>query len=159
VPQQEAYVVERFGRFYKVLEPGVNFLIPFVDRIRYVQTLKELAIEIPQQSAITLDNVQLQLDGVLYLRVVDPYKASYGVEEVEFAVTQLAQTTMRSEVGKISLDTVFRERDQLNVAIVEALNKASDPWGIICKRYEIKTMAMPERIQQAMQMQGKKLTI
>ncbi|KAI6181973.1 Stomatin-like protein 2, mitochondrial [Aphelenchoides fujianensis] len=153
VPQQEAWVVERMGRFHKILEPGFNVLIPVVDRIKYVQSLKEIAIEIPQQGAITIDNVQLQLDGVLYLRVVDPFKASYGVDDPEFAVTQLAQTTMRSEVGKISLDTVFKEREQLNVSIVEALNKAADPWGIKCMRYEIRTMTMPERIQQAMQSQ------
>jgi len=153
VPQQEAWVVERMGKFYKVLEPGVNVLVPFIDRIKYVQSLKEIAIEIPQQGAITIDNVQLQLDGVLYIKVVDAYKASYGVDDPEFAVTQLAQTTMRSEVGKISLDTVFKEREQLNIQIVEALNKASESWGIVCKRYEIRTMTMPERIQQAMQMQ------
>ncbi|CAD5206494.1 unnamed protein product [Bursaphelenchus okinawaensis] len=153
VPQQEAWVVERMGRFYKILEPGINVLIPFVDSIKYVQSLKEIAIEIPQQGAITLDNVQLQLDGVLYLRVVDAYKASYGVDDPEFAVTQLAQTTMRSEVGKISLDTVFKEREQLNVSIVESLNKAAEPWGLVCMRYEIRNMTMPERIQQAMQMQ------
>ncbi|KAJ1367082.1 Stomatin-like protein 2, mitochondrial [Parelaphostrongylus tenuis] len=128
VPQQEAWVVERMGKFYKILEPGFNVLIPFIDRIRFVQSLREIAIEIPQQGAITLDNVQLQLDGVLL---------SYGVDDPEFAVTQLAQTTMRSEVGKISLDTVFREREQLNVSIVTAINKAAEPWGIKCMRYEI----------------------
>lgn len=153
VPQQEAWVIERMGRFHKILEPGVNVLIPLVDRIKYVQSLKEIAIEIPQQDAITIDNVQLQLDGVLYLRVVDAYKASYGVDDPEFAITQLAQTSMRSEVGKISLDTVFKEREQLNISIVHALNKAAEPWGLICMRYEIRTMTMPERIQQAMQSQ------
>ncbi|KAI6182456.1 Stomatin-like protein 2, mitochondrial [Aphelenchoides bicaudatus] len=153
VPQQEAWVVERMGRFHKILEPGVNVLIPVLDKVKYVQSLKEIAIEIPQQGAITLDNVQLQLDGVLYLRVVDAYKASYGVDDPEFAVTQLAQTTMRSEVGKISLDTVFKERESLNSAIVEALNFAAKDWGITIKRYEIRTMTMPERIQQAMQFQ------
>uniref|UniRef100_A0A915AIU2 Band 7 domain-containing protein n=3 Tax=Parascaris univalens TaxID=6257 RepID=A0A915AIU2_PARUN len=153
VPQQEAWVVERMGKFHKILEPGFNLLIPLIDRIKYVQSLKEIAIEIPQQGAITLDNVQLQLDGVLYLRVVDPYKASYGVDDPEFAITQLAQTTMRSEVGKISLDTVFKEREQLNVSIVEAINKAADPWGLQCMRYEIRDMTMPVKIQEAMQMQ------
>jgi len=118
-----------------------------------VQSLKEIAIEIPQQGAITIDNVQLNLDGVLYLRVLDPYKASYGVDDPEFAITQLAQTTMRSEVGKISLDTVFKEREQLNVSIVEAINKAAEPWGLICLRYEIRDMTMPAKIQEAMQMQ------
>ncbi|CAI4221465.1 unnamed protein product [Auanema sp. JU1783] len=153
VPQQEAWVVERMGKFYKILEPGINFLIPVIDKIKFVQSLKEIAIEIPQQGAITLDNVQVQLDGVLYLRVFDPYKASYGVDDPEFAVTQLAQTTMRSEVGKISLDTVFKEREQLNFAIVSAINKAAEPWGITCMRYEIRDMHMPVKIQEAMQMQ------
>ncbi|VDM82211.1 unnamed protein product, partial [Strongylus vulgaris] len=158
---------------------GFNILIPVIDRIRFVQSLREIAIEIPQQGAITLDNVQLQLDGVLYLRVINPYKASYGVEDPEFAVTQLAQTTMRSEatclkypnlhvfVGKINLDTVFREREQLNENIVAAINKAAEPWGIRCMRYEIRRllihlvlavsmprdMHMPAKIQEAMQMQ------
>lgn len=141
------------GKFYKILEPGLNILIPVLDRIRFVQSLREIAIEIPQQGAITLDNVQLQLDGVLYLRVFNPYRASYGVDDPEFAVTQLAQTTMRSEVGKISLDTVFREREQLNENIVAAINKAAEPWGIKCMRYEIRDMHMPNKIQEAMQMQ------
>ncbi|XGW20990.1 hypothetical protein V3C99_004168 [Haemonchus contortus] len=153
VPQQEAWVVERMGKFYKILDPGLNILIPFLDRIKFVQNLREIAIEIPQQGAITLDNVQLQLDGVLYLRVFNPYRASYGVDDPEFAVTQLAQTTMRSEVGKISLDTVFKEREQLNESIVDAINKAAEPWGIKCMRYEIRDMHMPEKIQEAMQMQ------
>uniref|UniRef100_A0AC35TIW3 PHB domain-containing protein n=1 Tax=Rhabditophanes sp. KR3021 TaxID=114890 RepID=A0AC35TIW3_9BILA len=153
VPQQEAWVIERFGKFEKILEPGLNVLLPVVDQIKYVQSLKEIAIEIPQQGAITIDNVQLQLDGVLYLKVIDAYKASYGVDDPEFAVTQLAQTTMRSEVGKISLDTVFKERETLNVNIVLAINKAAEPWGLICLRYEIRNMTMPARIQEAMQMQ------
>lgn len=153
VPQQEAWVVERMGKFHKILEPGFNVLIPIIDRIKYVQSLKEIAIEIPRQGAITIDNVQLQLDGVLYLRVFDPYKASYGVEDPEFAITQLAQTTMRSEVGKISLDTVFKEREQLNISIVDAINKAAEPWGLQCMRYEIRDMTMPQKIQEAMQMQ------
>ncbi|CAP21092.2 Protein CBR-STL-1 [Caenorhabditis briggsae] len=153
VPQQEAWVVERMGKFYKILEPGLNFLLPIIDRIKFVQNLREIAIEIPEQGAITIDNVQLRLDGVLYLRVFDPYKASYGVDDPEFAVTQLAQTTMRSEVGKINLDTVFKEREQLNENIVYAINKASAPWGIQCMRYEIRDMHMPAKIQEAMQMQ------
>ncbi|TKR59596.1 hypothetical protein L596_029244 [Steinernema carpocapsae] len=153
VPQQEAWVVERMGKFNAVLEPGFNLLLPIVDKIKYVQSLKEIAIEIPQQGAITVDNVQVQLDGVLYLRVVDAYKASYGVEDPEYAISQLAQTTMRSEVGKISLDTVFREREQLNISIVESINKAAEPWGLICMRYEIRDMTMPAKVQEAMQMQ------
>lgn len=153
VPQQEAWVVERMGKFHHIMQPGLNILIPIVDKVKYVQSLKEIAIDIPKQSAITLDNVTLNIDGVLYLRVVEPYKASYGVEDPEFAITQLAQTTMRSELGKITLDSVFKERESLNVAIVEAINKASNAWGIDCLRYEIRDIRLPDRVQEAMQMQ------
>merc|ERR1712212_823316 len=153
VPQQEAWVVERMGRFHTIFEPGLNLMIPGIDRVRYIQSLKELAIDIPQQSAITVDNVTLQIDGVLYLKVVDPYNASYGVEDAEFAITQLAQTTMRSEIGKISLDTVFRERESLNTNIVQQINVAADSWGIDCKRYEIRDISVPSRVKEAMQMQ------
>ncbi|KAM6302938.1 stomatin-like protein 2, mitochondrial isoform 4-T4 [Podargus strigoides] len=132
---------------------GLNFLIPLLDRIRYVQSLKEIVINVPEQSAVTLDNVTLQIDGVLYLRVMDPYKASYGVEDPEYAVTQLAQTTMRSELGKLSLDRVFRERESLNANIVDAINQASDCWGIRCLRYEIKDIHVPPRVKESMQMQ------
>jgi len=153
VPQQEAWVVERMGKYHRILEPGLNVLIPIVDKIKYVQSLKEIAIDIPQQTAITLDNVTLNIDGVLYLRVKDPYKASYGVEDPEFAITQLAQTTMRSEIGKIDLETLFRERESLNKGIVSAINTASEAWGIDCMRYEIRDIRMPARVQEAMQMQ------
>ncbi|XP_064459211.1 stomatin-like protein stl-1 [Ornithodoros turicata] len=153
VPQQQAWVVERMGKFFRILEPGFNLLLPIVDKVRYVQSLKELAIDIPQQSAITLDNVTLNIDGVLYLKVVDPYRASYGVEDPEFAITQLAMTTMRSELGKIALDSVFKERESLNFAIVESINKASGAWGIVCLRYEIRDIRLPQRVHEAMQMQ------
>jgi len=153
VPQQEAWVVERMGKFHRTLEPGLNLLIPIIDRIKYVQSLKEITIEIPQQSAISLDNVSLNIDGVLYLRIMDPYKASYGVEDPEFAITQLAQTLMRSEIGKINMDTLFKERDTLNSHIVKQINSASEAWGIQCKRYEIRDIRMPPRVQEAMQMQ------
>lgn len=153
VRQQEAWVVERMGKFHKILQPGFNLLFPIIDSIQYVQVLKELAIEVPKQSAVTSDNVTLSIDGVLYLKVFDPYKASYGVHDPEFAVTQLAQTTMRSELGKISLDTVFKERELLNIAIVEAINKAANEWGLTCLRYEIRDIKLPERVQEAMQMQ------
>ncbi|KAK9498008.1 hypothetical protein O3M35_003897 [Rhynocoris fuscipes] len=153
IPQQEAWIVERMGKFNRILEPGLNILIPFLDTVKYVQSLKEMAVDIPKQSAITLDNVTLNIDGVLYLRVLDPYLASYGVEDPEFAITQLAQTTMRSEIGKISLDNVFRERESLNVGIVESINKASEAWGITCLRYEIRDIKLPVRVQEAMQMQ------
>ncbi|XP_050498985.1 stomatin-like protein 2, mitochondrial [Diabrotica virgifera virgifera] len=153
VPQQEAWVVERMGKFHRILEPGLNVLIPIVDRVKYVQSLKEIAVDIPKQSAITSDNVTLSLDGVLYLRIIDPYLASYGVEDPEFAITQLAQTTMRSELGKILLDKVFRERENLNVSIVDSINKASEAWGMTCLRYEIRDIKLPPRVQEAMQMQ------
>ncbi|XP_061837059.2 stomatin-like protein 2, mitochondrial [Nerophis lumbriciformis] len=153
VPQQEAWVVERMGRFHRILEPGLNFLIPLLDRIRYVQSLKEIVIDVPEQSAVSLDNVTLQIDGVLYLRILDPFKASYGVEDPEYAVTQLAQTTMRSELGKLTLDKVFRERECLNSNIVQSINQASDDWGIRCLRYEIKDINVPPRVKESMQMQ------
>nr|XP_027199573.1 stomatin-like protein 2, mitochondrial [Dermatophagoides pteronyssinus] len=153
VPQQEAWIIERMGRFNRILDPGVNVLIPVLDSISYVQSLKEIAIDIPQQSAVTSDNVTLHIDGVLYLKVIDPYKASYGVEDPEFAITQLAQTTMRSEIGKIHLDSVFKEREMLNIAIVESINLASSSWGLTCMRYEIRDITLPARVQEAMQMQ------
>lgn len=141
------------GKFHRILEPGLNLLFPVVDKVKYVQSLKEIAIDIPKQSAISSDNVTLSIDGVLYLRVLDAYLASYGVEDPEFAITQLAQTTMRSELGKISLDKVFRERESLNINIVEAINKASTAWGISCLRYEIRDIRLPSRVHEAMQMQ------
>uniref|UniRef100_A0A914CN81 Band 7 domain-containing protein n=1 Tax=Acrobeloides nanus TaxID=290746 RepID=A0A914CN81_9BILA len=153
VPQQEAWVIERMGKFHRILQPGMNFLLPCIDNIKYIHTLKEITIEIPQQDAITLDNVQLDLDAVLYIRVVDPYKASYGVQNPEYAIAQLAMTVMRAEVGKLLLDNVFRERANLNMAIVEGIKDASEPWGIVCLRYEIRTMNMPPEIQKAMKMQ------
>lgn len=128
-------------------------MIPIVDKVKYLQSLKEIVIDIPEQSSITKDNVTLRLDGVLYLKIFDPYLASYGVEDAEHAITQLAQTTMRSEIGKIVLDSVFRERESLNTAIVESINKASTAWGINCLRYEIKDVRLPEKVQEAMQMQ------
>lgn len=141
------------GKFHRILEPGLNMLVPIIDRVKYVQSLKEIAIDVPKQSAITADNVTLDIDGVLYLRINDPYLTSYGVEDPEFAIIQLAQTTMRSELGKISLDKVFRERESLNVGIVESINKAGEVWGITCMRYEIRDIRLPPRVQEAMQMQ------
>ena len=153
VPQQQAWIVERFGRYLKTLQPGLNILIPIVDTIRYVQSLKEKAIDIPSQSAITEDNVTIHIDGVLYYRVTDSYLASYGVEDAEFAVVQLAQTTMRSELGKIKLDSVFQERMNLNHMIVDAINSSAAAWGIRCMRYEIKDIQLPTKVKEAMQMQ------
>lgn len=153
VPHQNAWIVERMGRFHRILEPGVHFLIPCVDEIRYRHCLKEMCIEIPQQEAITKDNVQLDLDAVLYVRVTDPYKASYGVQNPEYAISQLAQTVMRAEVGKLMLDNVFHERANLNMTVVEGIKESAAPWGLICLRYEIRTMTMPPEIQRAMKMQ------
>ena len=153
VPQQQAWVIERFGKYHKILQPGLNFLVPVIDSIKYIQSLKEVAIDVPEQSAITRDNVTLKIDGVLYLKVSDPYKASYGVQDAEFAITQLAQTTMRSEIGKIALDTVFSERDSLNAAIVMCINEAAESWGVNCLRYEIRNIHPPARVAEAMQMQ------
>jgi regulator of protease activity HflC (stomatin/prohibitin superfamily) len=154
VPQQEQWIVERFGKFSRILNPGLNILIPLIEKIRYLQSLKEIAVEIPSQSAVTNDNVTLHLDGVLFVKVVDSYKASYGVEDAQFAVSQLAQTTMRSEIGKMLLDQTFKERNHLNQAIVEAMNLALSDWGIRCLRYEIRDIILPDEIVKAMQMQA-----
>ncbi|KAF9434533.1 hypothetical protein BGZ76_007862 [Entomortierella beljakovae] len=153
VPQQEAWIVERMGRFSRVLEPGLQILMPFLDRVKYVKSLKEVAIEIPSQSAITQDNVTLDLDGVLYFRVVDPYKASYGVEDAEFSVAQLAQTTMRAEIGQMTLDRTLAERAHLNSNIVEAINTAAADWGIQCLRYEIRDIHPPAKVVESMHQQ------
>ncbi|KAG1144723.1 hypothetical protein G6F37_004080 [Rhizopus arrhizus] len=153
VPQQEAWIVERMGKFHRVLEPGLNILVPILDRIKYVKSLKETAIEVPSQSAITQDNVTLELDGVLYIRCIDPFKASYGVEDAEFAITQLAQTTMRAEIGQMTLDRTLAERAYLNANIVDAINAAADDWGIRCLRYEIRDIHPPARVVESMHQQ------
>ncbi|KIV88492.1 hypothetical protein PV10_08174 [Exophiala mesophila] len=153
VPQQTAWIVERMGKFNRILDPGLAILLPVVDRIAYVQSLKEAAIEIPSQSAITADNVTLSLDGVLYTRVFDAYKASYGVEDAEYAIGQLAQTTMRSEIGQLSLDHVLKERANLNSNITRAINEAAQEWGVVCLRYEIRDIHAPEGVVAAMHRQ------
>ncbi|CAO3699736.1 unnamed protein product [Rhizopus microsporus] len=141
------------GKFHRILEPGLNILAPIIDRIKYVKSLKETAIEVPSQSAITQDNVTLELDGVLYIRCIDPFKASYGVEDAEFAITQLAQTTMRAEIGQMTLDRTLAERAYLNANIVEAINAAAEDWGIRCLRYEIRDIHPPARVVESMHQQ------
>ncbi|MCY7294889.1 stomatin-like protein [Alteromonas sp. a30] len=155
VPQNRAWIVERFGKFHSTKEAGLNFILPFIDRISADRSLKEQAVDVPSQSAITKDNISLVVDGVLYFRVLDPYKATYGVDDYIFAVTQLAQTTMRSELGKMELDKTFEERDLLNTNIVAAINAASDPWGIQVLRYEIKDIVPPNSVMEAMEAQMK----
>ncbi|KAK7747501.1 Synaptotagmin-like protein 2 [Cytospora paraplurivora] len=150
---QTAWLVERMGKFNRILEPGLAILVPFIDRIAYVKSLKEIAIEIPSQSAITADNVTLELDGVLYTRVFDAYKASYGVEDAEYAISQLAQTTMRSEIGQLSLDHVLKERAALNTNITVAINEAAEAWGVTCLRYEIRDIHAPAAVVEAMHRQ------
>jgi regulator of protease activity HflC (stomatin/prohibitin superfamily) len=155
VPQNQAFVIERFGKFQSVQEAGLNFLIPFIDTVAANRSLKEQAVDVPSQSAITKDNISLAVDGVLYFRVLDPYKATYGVDNYVFAVTQLAQTTMRSELGKMELDKTFEERDILNTNIVSAINQASTAWGVQVLRYEIKDIEPPQSVMQAMEAQMK----
>jgi regulator of protease activity HflC (stomatin/prohibitin superfamily) len=153
VPQQSAYVVERLGRYATTLQAGFHILIPFIDAIRYRHSLKETAVDIPEQICITRDNVQVHVDGVLYMQVLNPQRASYGVADYLFAITQLAQTTLRSEIGKIELDRTFEERSQINLNVVTELDKATDPWGIKVLRYEIKNITPPVDVLAAMEKQ------
>lgn len=153
VPQQQAWIVETLGKFDRKLEPGLNFLIPFYQRVAYKHSLKEQAVDVLEQAGITSDNVTLNLDGVLYVRVVDPIAASYGVSDPIYAVQLLAQTTMRSEIGKLTLDKTFEERETLNANIVAAINQAAQSWGIQCMRYEIKNIIPPNTVLKAMELQ------
>ena len=151
VPQKQAFLVETLGKYKKTLSAGFHILIPFIDRVAYKHTLKEQAIDVPPQSCITKDNITVEVDGVLYLRVIDPVKASYGIDNYLFASIQLAQTTMRSVMGKLTLDKTFEVRDEINQTIVEAVDKASDPWGIKVTRYEVKNITPPQSIKDAME--------
>jgi len=153
VPQQSTYVVERLGKYRTTLGAGFYVLLPFFDRIRYRHSLKEMAVDIPEQVCITRDNVQVHVDGVLYLKVMNPQRASYGVADYLFAISQLAQTTLRSEVGKIDLDRTFEERTHINTQVVNELDKASEPWGIKVLRYEIKNISPPRDVLAAMEKQ------
>jgi regulator of protease activity HflC (stomatin/prohibitin superfamily) len=153
VPQKQAFIVERLGKYNCTLEAGLHLLVPIIDRVSYKHSLKEQAIDVPPQQCITRDNITVEVDGILYLQVMDPAKASYGIGNYLFATTQLAQTTMRSEMGKLELDRSFEERMHINCAIVEAVDKASDPWGIKVTRYEIKNITPPQTIRDAMEKQ------
>ena len=153
VPQQVVFVVERLGRYHATLNAGFHLLVPFVDRVAYRHSLKERAVDIAQQVCITRDNVQISVDGVLYLQVMDPKRASYGINDYVFAISQLAQTTLRSEVGKIDLDRTFEERATINMSVVREVDKASDPWGVKVLRYEIRDIAPPRDVLSAMEKQ------
>src|SRR5690348_13609998 len=153
VPQQHAWVVERFGRYHATLAPGLNIVLPFVDRVAYKHVLKEIPLDVPSQICITKDNTQLQVDGILYFQVTDPMRASYGSSNFVIAITQLAQTTLRSVVGKLELDKTFEERDFINHSVVNALDEAASNWGVKVLRYEIKDLTPPKEILHAMQAQ------
>jgi regulator of protease activity HflC (stomatin/prohibitin superfamily) len=153
VPQQHALVLERMGRFHSTLAPGLNIIIPFIDRIAYRHTLKEIPLDVPSQVCITRDNTQLKVDGILYFQVTDPQRASYGSSDYVLAISQLAQTTLRSVVGKMELDKTFEERDEINRAVVAALDEAAFSWGVKVLRYEIKDLVPPQDILHAMQAQ------
>jgi regulator of protease activity HflC (stomatin/prohibitin superfamily) len=153
VPQQSAYVVERLGRYSSTLQAGFHILIPFLDVIRYRHTLKEVAVDIPAQVCITRDNVQVGVDGILYMKVLNAERASYGIADFVFAISQLAQTTLRSEIGKIDLDRTFEERSNINASVVTELDKASEPWGVKVLRYEIKNITPPHDVLAAMEKQ------
>jgi regulator of protease activity HflC (stomatin/prohibitin superfamily) len=153
VPQQNAWVVERLGRFHASLLPGLNYVIPFIDRVAYKHMLKEVPLDVPSQVCITKDNTQLQVDGILYFQVTDPKLASYGTSNYIMAITQLAQTTLRSVIGKMELDKTFEERDDINRAVVAALDEAATSWGVKVLRYEIKDLTPPKEILHAMQAQ------
>jgi len=153
VPQQSAYVVERLGKYSNTLDAGFHILLPFIDTIRYRHSLKETAVDIPEQICITRDNVQVAVDGILYLKVLNPERASYGISDYHFALSQLAQTTLRSEVGKIELDRTFEERTNINIQVVNELDKASESWGVKVLRYEIKNITPPKGVLDAMEKQ------
>lgn len=153
VPQQNTYIIERLGKFHEMLSPGLNFIIPFIDKVAYKHSLKEVAMDIPEQVCITRDNVQVAVDGVVFIQVIDPAKASYGISNYNFGVIQLSQTLMRSEIGKIDLDKTFEERANINTNIVNAIDEASEGWGVKVLRYEIKNITPPKSVLMAMEKQ------
>jgi regulator of protease activity HflC (stomatin/prohibitin superfamily) len=153
VPNQVVYVIERLGKYSRTLGAGFHILVPFIDRVSYRHILKEQAMDVPPQNCITKDNISVEIDGILYMRVIDPVKASYGITDYRFAIVQLAQTTMRSEIGKIELDRTFESRENVNISIVNSIDEASAPWGIKLTRYEIKNIEPPQTIREAMEKQ------
>src|SRR3954471_18079318 len=153
VPQQQAWVVERLGKYSSTLEPGFHILVPFLDSVRYKHSLKEVAMDVPEQVCITRDNVQVAVDGVLYFKVLDPARASYGISDYTYAISQLAQTNLRSEIGKIELDRTFEERTNINLMVVSEVDKASEAWGVKVLRYEIKNINPPQDVLAAMEKQ------
>ncbi len=153
VPQKTVFIIERLGKYSRTLEAGFHILVPFIDRIAYKHSLKEVAMDVSSQACITKDNIQVEVDGILYYQIIDAVRASYGINDYAFACIQLAQTTMRSEVGKIDLDKTFEERDKINAEIVSAVDKAAEPWGLKMTRYEIKNIVPPPSIKDAMEKQ------
>jgi len=153
VPQKQAFIVERLGKYASTLEAGLHVMIPFLDKVAYKHTLKEQAVDVPPQNCITKDNISVEVDGILYMQVMDAKKASYGINNYNFAAAQLAQTTMRSVIGKLDLDKTFEERETINASIVDAVDKASDPWGVKVTRYEVKNIVPPQSIKDAMEKQ------
>jgi len=153
VPQKQAFIVERLGKYRGSLQAGFHVLAPLIDKVAYKHSLKEQAIDVPPQTCITRDNISVEVDGILYIQVIDPMNASYGINNFKFAATQLAQTTMRSVIGKLELDRTFEERENINSVIVDAVDKASDPWGVKVTRYEVKNIHPPQSIKDAMEKQ------
>jgi regulator of protease activity HflC (stomatin/prohibitin superfamily) len=153
VPQREQYVIERLGKYSRTLDAGFHILIPFLDKVAYKHSMKEIALDVPQQTCITRDNISVDIDGIIYLQVVDSRAASYGITDYFFATTQLAQTTLRSEIGKIELDKTFEERDTINARVVDTVDRAAEPWGIKVLRYEVKDIVPPESVKDALEKQ------
>ena len=153
VPQREAFVIERLGKYSRTLDAGFHILIPFLDKVAYKHSMKEIALDVPQQTCITRDNIAVDIDGIIYLQVVDARAASYGITDYFYATTQLAQTTLRSEIGKIELDKTFEERDTMNARLVDTVDRAAEPWGIKVLRYEVKDIVPPESVKDALEKQ------
>ena len=153
VPQREQYVIERLGKYSRTLDAGFHILIPFLDKVAYKHSMKEIALDVPQQTCITRDNIAVDIDGIIYLQVVDARAASYGITDYYYATTQLAQTTLRSEIGKIELDKTFEERDTMNARLVDTVDRAAEPWGIKVLRYEVKDIVPPESVKDALEKQ------